>query len=151
MIDYSHSARAKICLNALRQGYEQLQQIGKLKYLINVDETSLTLETLSTRVLAPSSSRQVYAAASGKWRSTITAVVAVTASGDFLPPLIILRGSANGYLANKLGVDGDGKLNGVQVTFQQKAYMDESVFLIWIERILNPWVKNSNTYACRSF
>ena len=67
-------------------------------------------------------------------RATLAATV--TMSGELLPPFLIFKGAQNGRIAKtELGTFPEMGFYAMQC----KAWMDESMMSVWIEKCLLPW------------
>jgi hypothetical protein len=80
--------------------------------------------------------RTVHVLASTGETKRATLAATVTMSGELLPPLLIFKGSKNGRIdKNELPTFPQMGFYAVQ----KKAWMDESMMDVWIEKCLSPW------------
>jgi hypothetical protein len=59
--------------------------------------------------------------------------VTVTASGLMLPPYVIFNAKLNGHVERELA----------NYAVQKNAWMDERVMIMWVEAVLEPYVKTA--------
>jgi hypothetical protein len=64
-----------------------------------------------------------------------TVAFTVTAGGNMLPPLFVFKAKPGGRVEREFNSYPDGAFYIVQ----DKAWMDESIMLIWIEKVLKPY------------
>ena len=69
----------------------------------------------------------------------VTAAVAVSAAGDLLPPMLIFKGKPGGRIEREFGTYN----NHGRYAVQEKAWMDESTMMSWVERVLRPYVETA--------
>lgn len=69
----------------------------------------------------------------------VTVAVTLTANGEMLPPLFIFKGKPGGRIEREFA---DYPAGGIY-TVQEKAWMDESIMLVWVEQVLKPFVQTA--------
>jgi len=63
------------------------------EFIMNVDETSLAYDMPARRTLEKKGVKNVPIRSFGKEKNTVTAILAICANGDKLPPFVVLRGT----------------------------------------------------------
>lgn len=125
------------CLNRQRtdEFYDLLEE--KVKELgvgpsavYNMDETGTQMCTRATRVLAERGSRRVPQASSGEKGETVSVVACISASGQFLPPFVLMKGK---ILKPEYS---DGLPPGSRVKMTEKGYMTSEAFLGWMQHFV---------------
>ena len=104
--------------------------------MINMDETPMYFDLVPQHTIDKIGSRSVLIRSTGSEKRHVTVVLAVSAAGDVLPPMIVFKG------VRKL------KLNvpkGWVVTVQPKAWMDETLMVQWVKEILLPFTKKNRS------
>jgi hypothetical protein len=105
--------------------------LGELKPRMNLektvlmDETAVYFEDARTQTVDHTGARHVVIRSTGFASMRITAILAVTASGIKLPPVLIWKGK------NKPSFE---KIQGVYVTYQPKAWVDSNLLKRWIDQ-----------------
>ena len=67
-----------------------------------------------------------------------TLALTVTASGKSLIPLIVFKGKPNGRIVTR---EFPTYPQGLEYACQDNAWMDERVMLLWVEKVLKPYVE----------
>ena len=67
-----------------------------------------------------------------------TLALTVTASGKALIPLIVFKGKPNGQIVTR---EFPAYPEGLEYACQGNAWMDERVMLLWVEKVLKPYVE----------
>jgi len=107
------------------------------EFIINMDQTPVYFTLQRGRTLAKRGTRTVGIRKSIDDTRRCTFAATVTASGRFLMPLIVFKGSPCGRIVkNELPTFPDN----IIYACQDNAWMDETVMLMWVERILRPYV-----------
>ena len=114
------------CAKAIRIGKYPLELIG------NMDETPMWFDIVPQRSIAKKGSKSVVIRTSGSDKRHLTVVLAVTADGSILPPMIIFKGKTNRTIKDLVVP------TGFLVTAQEKAWVDEERMLMWLREI---WIK----------
>ena len=104
--------------------------------MINMDETPMYFDLISKRTTDKVGSRSDVILSTGSEKRHVTAVLAVSAAGDVLPPMIIFNG------VGKLELNVP---KGWVVTVQPEALMDETVMVQWVKEILLPFTKKNRS------
>ena len=68
----------------------------------------------------------------------------LTADGNFLPPLFVFKGKPNGRIIKEFKDYPDDAF----YVCQPKAWMDEDVMKIWIDKVLKPYVQDVQQGIC---
>ena len=107
-------------------------------YVLNMDQTPVpfTYDPKSTLELV--GRRTVHV-----WKSTsdtkcTTLALTVTMSGKALIPLIVFKGKPNGQIVMR---EFPAYPEGHEYACQENAWMDERVMLLWVEKVLKPYVE----------
>ena len=104
--------------------------------IINMDETPVYFDLQPGKTINKSGEKSVLIRTTGSEKRHFTVVLAVTASGDFLPPMIIFKGK------RELSMDVP---KGWIVTVQEKGWMDENLMLRWIRDIYLKYTKKERS------
>lgn len=100
--------------------------------IFNVDETGVQIVTQGGKVLARKGSRNVQILASAERGSNTTIVACCNAIGDFIPPMVIFKGS------RKPNPDSLGQLPvGSLVEVSKSGWIDKDLFLAWFEHFIS--------------
>ena len=105
-------------------------------HVVKMDQTLIPFTFHSNRTWTKRGSRTIHIVGSTSDTKRATLAATCTMSGKMLPPLLIFKGSQNGRIAQK------ELLKFPEMGFyatQKKAWMDESMMLLWIEKCLLPW------------
>lgn len=94
--------------------------------IINMDETPVYFDLQPGKSVNKSGAKSVLIRTTGSEKRHFTVVLAVAASGDMLPPMIIFKGKRD------LNINVP---SGWIVTVQEKGWMDEKLMLRWIQDI----------------
>lgn len=101
--------------------------LGKPDRIFNMDETGVQLNNKPGKVLAKKGARAVKSLTSGEKGETITVVACCNAIGNFLPPVLIIKG------VNKKPEFEEGLPPGSKVYMQKKsAYISSELFYKWL-------------------
>lgn len=101
----------------------------------NMDETPVYFDMLPGKTVEKKGEKTVKVRTTGSEKCHITAVLTATADGQFLPPMIIFKGKTQRTI-KKLKVP-----KGFLVATQEKAWMDDTLMLQYIDRIWKPHVR----------
>ena len=117
--------------------YSTLKDIQKKKHfashrIYNVDETSIcTVPTKNTKVFARTGRKQVARVTSAERGETTTAVICMSASGTFVPPLFIFRRA-------RMKIElMDGAPPGSIWACNTSGWMNTDVFTMWFDHFLH--------------
>lgn len=69
----------------------------------------------------------------------VTVAVTLTASGEMLPPFFVFKGKAGGRIEREFQDFPEGGLYSVQ----EKAWMDEPLMKVWVNKVLKPFVETA--------
>jgi hypothetical protein len=98
----------------------------------SISDGTTTLEVKASRTLNARSSCN-----STMWASV---AVTITASGEVLPTFIVFMGKANGRIVQR---EIDLYPNSSFYACQERAWMDETIMLQWVEQVLRPDVEQN--------
>lgn len=101
--------------------------LDKPDRIFNMDESGVQLNNKTGKVLAKKGARAVKSLTSGEKGETITVVACCNATGNFLPPVLIIKG------VNKKPEFEEGLPPGSKVYMQKKsAYISSELFYKWL-------------------
>ena len=110
------------------------------KYILNMDQTPIFFDMSSGRTLNTAGERTVNGRTSTSATMRVTVAVTVTASGDFLKPIIIFKGKPGARIErNEFPTFHDSNFYACQ----ERAWMDERVMRMWIHLVLKPHVETA--------
>ena len=118
----------------------QLQCHNKA-FILNMDQTPILFTFNSKTTLEVVSARTVHVRKPTNDAKCTTAAITVTASGKMLPPLLVFKGAKNGRIMKKEFPTFD---NSMYYTCQENAWMDEQVMLMWVEKVLKPYIESAS-------
>jgi len=104
--------------------------------VVNMDETNCYFDQQGRVTLNNRGDSTVNISTTGN-SSRCTIMLAVTLSGKKLDPFVIFKGKSDGRLAGQYRRGND---EGLEVAFQDAAWVDAELFTDWINRILKPFV-----------
>ena len=118
-----------------RQDVYHVRQNGDFSYdlIANMDETPVFFDMVPSCVVEKIGEKSVRVRSTNSDKRRITAVLACTASGKMLPPMIIFKGTTTRTLINVKANSED-----TCISYQNKAWVDEPQMLKWIQMV---WVK----------
>ncbi len=124
---------SKVC--NFRQQVKFVRQNGDFDYayIENMDETPVYMDMVPSRTI-DKKGKKVRTTKSEKCR--VTAVLACTATGDMLPPMIVFKGTTTRSIR---GVAS----NDAVISYQKKAWVDEKQMLKWIKEVWVKYTKNA--------
>ena len=111
--------------------------------IVNIDETNIYYDMTGAITLANRGSRTISVRTSGS-SSRCSVLLGVTMSGEKLPPFIVFKGKPNGRIAREWTGTTEFP-NSCFYSVQEKAWVDERVFLIWIEKIWKPFTRQKQS------
>ena len=109
-------------------------------FILKMDQTPIPFTFNSKSTLEVVGARTVHVRKSTNDTKWTTAAITKTASGKMLPPLLIFKGAKNGRIVKKEFPTFD---KSMYYTCQENAWMDERVMLLWVEKVLKPYVKSA--------
>jgi hypothetical protein len=120
--------------------------------IVPMDETNFDFDQEEGENLANRGDRTIGQAVTGS-ANRCTVLIAVTMSGEKMPPCIIFKGKDT--RCSRVGIEfatteAMTKFGYPEVAFyavQSKAWMDEKLFLDWTERVWNPFTVRPAVYA----
>lgn len=117
-----------------RQSINHIRQNSDFDYdfIANMDETPIYLDMVPSKTVDRKGKKTIKIRTTKSEKCHVTAVLACSSTGNMLPPMVIFKGKTARAIH---GVEGS---NGTLVSYQEKAWMDESGMLKWIDRI---WIK----------
>ena len=117
----------------------QLQCQSKA-FILNMDQTPIPFTFNSKSTLDVVGARTVHVHKSTNDTKQATAAITITASGKMLPPLLVFKGAKNGRIVKKEFPTFD---KSMYYACQENAWMDEQVMLLWVEKVLKPYVESA--------
>ena len=110
--------------------------------IVNMDETNVYFDLPSGITLESRGSRSVAMRSSGS-NNRCTVLLAVSMSGEKLPPFIVFKGVPNGRISREFG-NGNYPTDCIY-DVQEKAWVDQRIFLIWVEKVWKPFTQRKKT------
>ena len=104
--------------------------------IINMDETPVYFDLQPSKTINKCGEKSVLIRTTGSEKRHFTVVLAVAASGDMLPPMIIFKGKRDLNMSVP---------PGWIVTVQEKGWMDESLMLRWIRDLYLKYTKKDRS------
>jgi hypothetical protein len=118
----------------------RLQESGRdQRYILNMDQTAIYFSMTPKTTLNTRGAKTVSVRTSSDSTKRISVAVTVTASGLKLPPMMIFNAQPNGRIERELSKFPNGAVYAVQ----KNAWMDERVMLLWVDRVLAPYVQKA--------
>lgn len=102
------------------------------QFIINMDETPMYFDLLPGKTVDVKGRKSIRIRTTGSEKRHLTIVLAVSAAGDVLSPMVIFKGK------RPLNLDVP---KGWIICVQEKAWMDETLMLRWVKEILLPHTK----------
>jgi transposase-like protein len=119
---------------------EEIQRLGiGPDCVVNIDETNVDFDMTGNVTLARKGSRTVSIRSTGS-SNRVSVLLGVTMSGTKLEPFLIFKGKPTGRIIREFA-----QMNypeGCVYTVQQKAWIDEESFSVWIEKIWKPFCES---------
>jgi hypothetical protein len=106
-------------------------------FIINMDQTPLPFDYSRGTTLAVRGERTVHTRKSTNDTRRATCALTVTASGKMLKSLMVFKGTADGRIVKR---EFPKFPEDMIYTCQPNAWMDERVMLVWVDKILQPYV-----------
>jgi hypothetical protein len=136
----TQSAMEEIGRDFIASMIPRLVEAGRdQRFIINMDQTPVFFSMTPKTTLQVRGSKTGSVRASSDSRKRITVAITVTASGSILPPYLIFNAKPNGRVER-------GLVNfptGAHYAVHQNAWMDEMVMLLWVNEVLEPYVKTA--------
>ena len=107
------------------------------KFIVNMDETPVFFDLVPNKTVETQGKKSVIVRTSGSDKRHVTVMLAVSASGDVLPTFVIFKG--------KRPLKDIKAPKDVTVLVQQKAWVDESVMLRWVDDSLRAYTNRNRT------
>lgn len=122
---------SKIC--NFRQEVKFIRQNSDFDYayIANMDETPVYMDMVPAKTIDKKGKKSIKVRTTKSEKCRVTAVLACTATGDMLPPMIIFKGTTTRSIR---GIAS----NDAIISYQKKAWVDEGQMLKWIKEV---WVK----------
>ena len=108
-------------------------------YIINMDQTPIFFSMTPGTTLDQVGVRSVNVRTSTSSTVRVTLTVTITGSGKSLTPMMVYKGKPTGRI--QLGFPNYPE--GCFYACQERAWMDESVMLAWIDKVLKPYIKTA--------
>ena len=111
-----------------RQDVYFVRSNGDFSYdmIANMDETPIFFDTVPSKTVDRKGKKSIKVRTTKSEKRRITAVLACTATGDMLAPMVVFKGTTNRC------VSGVRSSEGTLVSYQKKAWIDENEMLKWI-------------------
>jgi hypothetical protein len=109
-------------------------------YILNMDQTPVPFTFNEKRTLEIVGKRMIYIQKSMNDTKRVTCALAVTASGRVLTPMLVLKGVSGGRIEKR---EFTSFPNNVIYACQGNAWMDESAMILWVDKILKPYVETA--------
>ena len=106
-------------------------------FIINMDQTPVPFTYNASKTLELIGRRTVHVRKSTNDTKRATFAMTVTASGKVLTPLVVFKGKPGGRIDQR---EFSTYPNEMMYACQDNAWMDEKVMLMWVEKILKPYV-----------
>ena len=106
-------------------------------YILNMDQTPIPFTYNAKKTLEVVGRRTVHVRKSTNDTKRATFAMMVTASGKVLKPLLVFKGAPNGRIVKN---EFPGYTRDVIYACQDNAWMDERVMLMWISKVLEPYI-----------
>lgn len=107
---------------------------------INMDQTSVMVGLNARTTVHSRGESSVQVRTDENPNDRITVALTVASNGDKLSPFVIFRGTERGRIVREFRREVDPYPVGIEYACQMSAWMTESIMLMWIERILIPYV-----------
>ena len=104
--------------------------------IINMDETPLYFDMPSSHTVSKKGLREVRIRSTGAEKRRLTVILACTAAGSMLPPMVIFKG--------KRALKNIRTPKGVIVRVQKKAWNDSALTKLWVQKVLSSCTKNKH-------
>jgi hypothetical protein len=101
-----------------------------LKHTVLMDETAVYFEDARQQTVDVRGARHIVVKSTGFASMRVTAILAVTAEGVKLPPVVVWKHSKGSRKLERVG--------GCYVAFQPKAWVDSELLCNWIDAIFPP-------------
>jgi len=119
-----------------------------IECLINVDETPCYIENPSKETIDIKGVKKVEIITYGKEKCRLTAILAISASGEKLPPMLILKGKTGKKKENILNNLDLVKDKKIFVKCQDNSWCTAELFKFWIKDIFIPYQNNIVKKKC---
>ena len=106
-------------------------------FIINMDQTPVPFTYNSKHTLELVGCQTVHVRKSTSDTKRATFAMTVTASGKMLQPLLIFKGVSQGRIEQR---EFPTYPNEIVYAVQGNAWMDETVMLMWVEKVIKPYV-----------
>ena len=106
-------------------------------FIVNMDQTPVPFTFNPSRTLELIGRRTVHVRKSTNDTKRATFAMTVTASGKVLTPLVVFKGKPGGRIAQR---EFPTYPKEMLYACQENAWMDEKVMLMWVDKILKPYV-----------
>ena len=107
------------------------------KFIVNMDETPVFFDLVPNKTVNQEGNKSVIVRTSGSDKRHVTVMLAVSAAGDVLLTFIIFKG--------KRPLKDIKASSDVIVLVQEKAWVDESIMLKWVDESLRAYTNRNRT------
>jgi DDE superfamily endonuclease len=118
-------------------GPKLMQKCRHQDFIINMDQTPVPFTYNSKKTLELIGRRTVHVRKSTNDTKRATFAMTVTASGKVLKPLLIFKGKRGGRIEKRELTTFPKE---ILYACQDNAWMDEAAMLLWVEKILKPYI-----------
>jgi hypothetical protein len=109
-------------------------------YILNMDQTPVPFTFNEKRTLEIVGKRTIHIRKSTNDTKRVTCALTVTASGRVLTPMLVFKGVPGGRIEKR---EFASFPNNVIYACQGNAWMDESAMILWVDKILKPYVETA--------
>jgi hypothetical protein len=115
----------------------------QLSFILNMDQTPVYFSMTPNTTLETRGVRSVNIRSSSGSTMRVTVAVTVTANGELLTPMLVFKGKPGGRIEQKELPDMEAALGDCVLVVQERAWMNEVLLLLWVEKILKPWAEQA--------
>ena len=112
----------------------------QLCHILNMDQTPVYFSMTPKTTLETRGVRTVNVRSSSGSTMRVIVAVTVTAGGDLLTPLLVFKGVPGGRIEKNELPKIVEAVGDCILTVQERAWMSEPLLLLWVEKVLKPWV-----------
>ena len=114
---------------------KELQILGNLNCIGNVDETSIYFEMYNNYTVSKIGEKTVKVNNFGYEKDTVSVLLFTTANGKKLPPLIVFKGNPEGTIFKNLQKNQLVEKNKLFIASQPNSWVTEEIFYDWPDKI----------------
>lgn len=109
-------------------------------YIINMDQTPVWFSFNAKRTLDLIGKKTIHVRKSTNDTKRATFAMTITASGKILTPYMVFKGKAGARIETREAMTFP---RDMYYACQENAWMDERVMLLWVEKVLKPYVEQA--------